>query len=249
MPARRCRGSTGCSRSASSPARTAGRSSTVNNIYGMLRAVMSGLGIAALPDFVASEHTRPGARPARGVRAAERGLFRLSRRTAHLEADQRVPRFPAAQGRRGPAAAEAMLLRAELTRKYCTALIALRFLQTSQDEFRLVIVRSNRHISGTRSVDRRKFSGSIVPNEFPGLVPGKRVFGSLRLLDVKPPCSNLAGTSVPANFFCPPATKSRSDFSVVREVLGAAEPGRIAGDPPGSPDVYPSDSRSTEGHE
>ena len=30
---------------------------------------------------------------------------------------------------------------------------------------------------------------------------------------------------------------------------GAAEPGRIAGDPPGSPDVYPGDSRSTEGHE
>jgi DNA-binding transcriptional LysR family regulator len=29
---------------------------TVNNTYGMLRAIMSGLGIAALPDFVASEH-------------------------------------------------------------------------------------------------------------------------------------------------------------------------------------------------
>jgi DNA-binding transcriptional LysR family regulator len=30
---------------------------SVNNTYGMLRAVMSGLGVAALPDFVASEHT------------------------------------------------------------------------------------------------------------------------------------------------------------------------------------------------
>jgi len=30
---------------------------SVNNTYGMLRAVMSGLGIAALPDFVASEHS------------------------------------------------------------------------------------------------------------------------------------------------------------------------------------------------
>ncbi len=30
---------------------------TVNNTYGMLRAVMSGLGIASLPDFVASEHS------------------------------------------------------------------------------------------------------------------------------------------------------------------------------------------------
>jgi DNA-binding transcriptional LysR family regulator len=29
---------------------------TVNNTYGMLRAIMSGLGLAALPDFVASEH-------------------------------------------------------------------------------------------------------------------------------------------------------------------------------------------------
>jgi DNA-binding transcriptional LysR family regulator len=30
---------------------------TVNNTYGMLRAIMSGLGLAALPDFVANEHT------------------------------------------------------------------------------------------------------------------------------------------------------------------------------------------------
>ena len=29
---------------------------TVNNTYGMLRAIMSGLGVAALPDFVANEH-------------------------------------------------------------------------------------------------------------------------------------------------------------------------------------------------
>ena len=36
---------------------------------------------------------------------------------------------------------------------------------------------------------------------FPGLVPGKRVCGPLRLPDVKPPCSNLAGTLVPAIFF------------------------------------------------
>jgi DNA-binding transcriptional LysR family regulator len=30
---------------------------TVNNTYGMLRAIMSGLGLAALPDFVAHEHS------------------------------------------------------------------------------------------------------------------------------------------------------------------------------------------------
>jgi DNA-binding transcriptional LysR family regulator len=29
---------------------------TVNNTYGMLRAVKSGLGLASLPDFVAAEH-------------------------------------------------------------------------------------------------------------------------------------------------------------------------------------------------
>jgi hypothetical protein len=39
---------------------------------------------------------------------------------------------------------------------------------------------------------------------FPGLVPGKRVYGPLRLPDVKPPCSNLAGTLVPAIFFSNP---------------------------------------------
>jgi hypothetical protein len=44
----------------------------------------------------------------------------------------------------------------------------------------------------TRSIDRGRF---------PGLVPGKRVCGPLRLPDVKPPCSNLAGTLVPAIFF------------------------------------------------
>src|SRR5262249_31728309 len=36
--------------------------------------------------------------------------------------------------------------------------------------------------------------GRGAPKEFPGLAPGKRVYGPLRLLDVKPPCSNLAGT-------------------------------------------------------
>src|SRR5204863_4654929 len=41
---------------------------------------------------------------------------------------------------------------------------------------------------------------SIDCGRFPGLVPGKRVCGPLRLPDVKPPCSNLAGTLVPAIF-------------------------------------------------
>src|SRR5215471_10639734 len=36
---------------------------------------------------------------------------------------------------------------------------------------------------------------------FPGLVPGKRVRGPLRLPDVKPPCSNLAGTMFRPIFF------------------------------------------------
>src|SRR4051794_20193752 len=33
----------------------------------------------------------------------------------------------------------------------------------------------------------------VYRGRFPGLVPGKRVCGPLRLPDVKPPCSNLAG--------------------------------------------------------
>src|SRR5262245_32374564 len=44
------------------------------------------------------------------------------------------------------------------------------------------------------------FWGAVAPNEFPGLAPGKRVFGPLRLLDVKPPCSNLAGPSGTGQF-------------------------------------------------
>ena len=44
------------SRSASNRVRSPA-DSTVNNTYGMLRAIMSGLGVAALPDFVANEHS------------------------------------------------------------------------------------------------------------------------------------------------------------------------------------------------
>jgi hypothetical protein len=72
--------------------------------------------------------------------------------------------------------------------------IALRFLQTSQNEIPLVMSRANRDILARTILDRGEFSGAAAPNEFPGLAPGKRVFGSLRLLDVKPPCSNLAGS-------------------------------------------------------
>ena len=57
MRGRRCRGQLAARGRAPSRATTAGRSLTVNNTYGMLRAVKSGLGIAALPDFVAGEQT------------------------------------------------------------------------------------------------------------------------------------------------------------------------------------------------
>src|SRR5947207_12776281 len=40
------------------------------------------------------------------------------------------------------------------------------------------------------------------PNQFPGLAPGKRVYGPLRLLDVKPPCSNLAEALCFGQFLC-----------------------------------------------
>jgi hypothetical protein len=78
---------------------------------------------------------------------------------------------------------------------------ALRFLQTSQNEFPLVIIGVNADISATRYLIAASYRGRETSIEFPGLAPGKRVYGSLRLLDVKPPCSNLAGALVPANFF------------------------------------------------
>ena len=47
----------------------------VNNTYAMLRAVSSGLGIAALPDFVAAEHSRTGARAARSCGPPNEAYF------------------------------------------------------------------------------------------------------------------------------------------------------------------------------
>jgi hypothetical protein len=47
-----------------------------------------------------------------------------------------------------------------------------------------------------------EFRRRLSPSRFPGLAPGKRVCGPSRLPDVKPPCSNLAGTLVPASFLC-----------------------------------------------
>src|SRR5271169_1965070 len=43
--------------------------------------------------------------------------------------------------------------------------------------------------------DAASFCRRLCRRRFPGLVPGKRVCGPSRLPDVKPPCSNLAGTS------------------------------------------------------
>ncbi len=119
----------------------------VNNTYGMLRAVKSGLGLASLPDFVAAENNNlvrvlPGA-----VRAAQRSLFRLSRGAALVEADQRVPRFPVAQSSRGPIELNARC--GELPRAFCSPTTALRFLQTSQNEFPLVISCVNRRYFGS----------------------------------------------------------------------------------------------------
>jgi hypothetical protein len=85
---------------------------------------------------------------------------------------------------------------------FLSAAEALRFLQTSQNQFPLVKIGVKADISATRYCIAADFRGLNTSIEFPGLAPGKRVYGPLRLLDVKPPCSNLAGTSVPANFFC-----------------------------------------------
>src|SRR6516164_5919593 len=77
---------------------------------------------------------------------------------------------------------------------------ALQFLQTSQKKFRLVTVLKLPHVQ-TCVVTHTVFVGIGCRCEFPGLAPGKRVCGPSRLPDVKPPCSNLAGTLVPATFF------------------------------------------------
>ena len=69
----------------------------------MLRAVQERAGPRLAARFRRGRAHRSGARAAGDCRAAERGLFRLSGRAALLEADQRVPRFPAAQGGREPA--------------------------------------------------------------------------------------------------------------------------------------------------
>jgi hypothetical protein len=71
------------------------------------------------------------------------------------------------------------------------------------------------------------FRGCEVPNKFPGLAPGKRVYGSLRLLDVKPPCSNLAGAFGYRPISCaelPPGTGHVSFheiFSAARSICGS----------------------------
>ena len=48
--------STGCSKPAPKPGQERKPILAVNNVYAMLRAVISGLGIAALSDFMANEH-------------------------------------------------------------------------------------------------------------------------------------------------------------------------------------------------
>ena len=169
----------------------------VNNFYAMLRAVISGLGIAAHAGFHRHRAHRSGARAAGADRAADRSLFRLSRRTADLEADQRVPRFPAAQGRRNPA----QLIRSNphLGKSIWRHIRGLRFLQTSQNKFPVVEPRRIVHLR-TRDGTSHEVFGGFPPIRVPGICPGKRVFGPLRLPDVKPPCSNLAPAS-PGPFF------------------------------------------------
>src|SRR5439155_21896234 len=100
---------------------------------------------------------QPGAGPAGAVRAAQRGLFRLPGRVALVEADQCVPRFSAAQSSREPIELNAGC--GELTRIFCSQATALRFLQTSQDEFPLVTSRVKRDIPPCAILHRREFPG------------------------------------------------------------------------------------------
>jgi hypothetical protein len=61
--------------------------------------------------------------------------------------------------------------------------------------------RSKRACSEHAMTHRKRFFAVVTVNTGSRVLLGKRVFGPLRLPDVKPPCSNLAGTSVPASFF------------------------------------------------
>ncbi len=74
----------------------------VNNFYAMLRAVIERARHCGDVGFHRGRAYRSGASIARADRAADRGLFRLPRGIARLEADQRVPRFSVAQGGREP---------------------------------------------------------------------------------------------------------------------------------------------------
>ena len=133
---------------------------SVNNIYGMLRAVRAGLALPRCPDFMAHEHSDlvrvlPGTR-----RAAERRALRLSGGAALIEAHQRLPRLPVAQGRRRPAQLNPHQLKhrcGELSRIYCGSTTALRFLQTWQNQFPLVIKRVNRDIRLRAILHRDEF--------------------------------------------------------------------------------------------
>src|ERR1700747_3550660 len=132
----------------------------VNNFYAMLRAVLSGLGLAALSDFIATAHNE---------------LMRLlpERTGPPVEAYFVYPEELRTSKR-------ISVFRDFLLRKVAESRLSsetqqnfpgvLQFLQTSQKKFCLVRARSKVHFRRTRSIDRGRF---------PGLVPGKRVCGPL----------------------------------------------------------------------
>jgi DNA-binding transcriptional LysR family regulator len=72
----------------------------VNNIYGILRAVQSGVGIGALPDYGAGRARKLDPHPAELAGPPVDFLLRLSGRTAPLQAHRRVPRLSRRKGRR-----------------------------------------------------------------------------------------------------------------------------------------------------
>src|SRR6202043_881645 len=93
-------------------------------------------------------------------------LFCVPRGVAVLEAHQRFPRFSPAQGRRKPT--ELNRGCGKLPRIINCSPIALRFLQTSQNEFPVVIEPVRRDIRSRAILHRYKFLGFGDPKTVSG---------------------------------------------------------------------------------
>ena len=103
MPGRRCQNVNWLLDAGARPGQERKPILAVNNFYAMLRAVMSGLGIAALSDFMASEHTELVRVLPELTGPPIEAYFVYPEELRTSKRDQRFSRFSAAQGSREPA--------------------------------------------------------------------------------------------------------------------------------------------------